>query len=80
MKKKEVSLFQILDPKYKFDLTLYLDYGIITFNSLSVEQLASLLYPYFKRFSIKASLNGTEATLVFHKGNKRVYASISIVD
>ena len=80
MKKKEVSLFQILDPRYKFNLTFYLDNGTITFNSLSVEQLASLLYPYFKKYSIKASLNGTEATLVFHRGNKRVYVTISIID
>ena len=79
MKKKELSLFQILDPKYKFNLTLYLNYGIITFKSLSFTQLISLLHPYFKKYNLKeGSLDENEATLVLYKGNKRVYLTISI--
>jgi len=79
MKRKGLSLFQILDPKYKFNLTLYLNYGIITFSSLSFTQLISLLYPYFKKYNLKeASIDGNEATLVLYKGNKRVYMTISI--
>lgn len=80
MKRRQLSLFQILNPRHKFNLTLYTDKGIITFNSLSIEQIASFLYPYFRKYHIMGEFDGNEATLVFSKGTKRMYASIEIVD
>ncbi|BFI75612.1 hypothetical protein [Sulfurisphaera ohwakuensis] len=80
MKKERVSLSQILDPKHKFNLTLYTESGTVTFNSLTVTQLASLLYPYVRKFRLKnGELDGTQATLIFEGRKKRFYVTIEII-
>lgn len=72
---------QILDPKYRFNLTLYLEKGFIKFNNLTVSQLSSLIYPYFKKYRVKeAGIEGDSAVVVLAKGNKRVYLEIEIIN
>lgn len=80
MRKERLSLIQLLDPKYHFNLTLYLDEGTITFHNLTVLQLSSLIYPYLARFNIlNAQLDGDRAVLILSKGQKRIYLEIEII-
>lgn len=80
MVKERMTLTQLLNPNYHFNLIVYLEKGVVKFNFLDVLQLTSLLYPYFKKFKIKDSqIIGDRAILVLTKGDKRMYLEIEIV-